>query len=93
MGLCCKLVSDQLLILFGSPSDREFLARNGGFGGAMARLVRAGQIGAGFGNGNQPLFTLHGSFSHAPVLGAVHVAGTQLGSEAITPSACRFGLI
>ena len=29
-----------------------------------ARLDRAGQIGQGFGNGNQPLFMRHGSFSH-----------------------------
>ena len=34
------------------------------------RLDRAGQIGQGFGNGNQSSFTLHGLFSHAPRLWA-----------------------
>ena len=44
------------------------------------RLDRAGQIGQGITNGNQPLFTPHGSFSHAPQ--------TRQGIDLCPPAPC-----
>ena len=42
------------------------------------RLDGTGQIGQGFGNGNQPLFALHGLFSHVPQTRQEHRANSIL---------------